>query len=79
MEQQSQIKPQITAKQMLAKLDEMYDKEEALLNQIKNLELELQQIKQDKEMIQTMYMYQSNKEALKKKEVKWTSFVSRRQ
>ena len=59
-------KPNIDVSTMLRKLDEMYEKEETLLNQIDNLYLKYKQLQEDKELLQVMIMHQSNKGALLK-------------
>lgn len=46
---------------MLKKLDGMYDREEDILSKIDNLKIEFLQLQQDKELLQTMIMHQSNK------------------
>ena len=46
---------------MLKKLDEMYNKEEHLKNIITNALREYKQLQEDKELLQQMIMYQSNK------------------
>ena len=47
--------------QMLQKLDELYANEEKILRQATALKLKYQQIQEDKEMLQTMIMYASNR------------------
>jgi hypothetical protein len=47
--------------QMMDKLNQLYDKEEAVVKQIKILKVILIQIKEDKELLQEMIMHQSNK------------------
>ena len=54
-------KAKMTVPQLLSKLDELYDKEEALSKEIKRLMLLFNQLKEDKELLQNMIMYQSNK------------------
>lgn len=56
-----QRKFNLTKKEILAKLNEMYDKEEALAKEIQAKMAEYQQVQEDKEMLQVMYMYQDNK------------------
>ena len=51
----------ITTEEMLKKLNELYDKEEKVYEAIEKLLLELDQLKEDKEMLQNMFMYSSNK------------------
>jgi len=46
--------------EMLKKLDEMYDKEEAIEKQVKILLLQLKQLQEDKDLLQTIIMHQSN-------------------
>ena len=57
-----------TIPEMLAKLDIMFDKEETLVQQgrellvkYKQMQEEYKQLQQDKEMLQMMIMYQSNR------------------
>ena len=47
--------------EMLKRLDDMYDREEYLTSQLDKLLKELRQIKEDKDLLQTMIMHQSNK------------------
>jgi len=47
--------------QMMQKLDEMYDEENKLMNQANALKKKYQQLQEDKEMLQTMIMYASNR------------------
>jgi len=51
----------LTFEQMLAKLNQLYDREENIIREVKTLRLEYQQIQEDKEFLQMMVMYQSNK------------------
>ena len=51
----------MTPEQMLQKLNEFYEREEQLIKQIDRLMGEYHQLQEDKEMIQTMYMYAANK------------------
>jgi len=60
-------KPKLGVPELLKKLDEMYEKEEILLKQIKSLQFQYKQLQDDKEMIQTMIMFQSNKENRRRK------------
>lgn len=53
--------------EMLKKLDEMYEREEHILEEMKKLEYEFKQLQDDKEMLQTMIMFQSNKESRRRK------------
>lgn len=46
---------------MMAKLDEIYEKEEKLLKQIDVFVALYQQLQEDKELLQNLIMYQSNK------------------
>ena len=46
---------------MLNKLNLLYDKEEALLKAYKKVLIEYEQVQEDKEMLQTMIMYASNR------------------
>lgn len=47
--------------QLLAKLDDMYEREEEIKKEVKKLEYEYSQLQDDKELLQTMIMFQSNK------------------
>lgn len=47
--------------EMLKKLDEMYDKEDYLLKEMKTLRLQYDQLQDDKELLQTLIMFQSNR------------------
>lgn len=51
----------ISIPDMLKKLNEMYDREEYLIRIIKKAATELKQLQEDKELLQTMIMHQSNK------------------
>lgn len=55
--------------QMLDKLDGIYVREEEIKKQIILLQAEYEQIKEDKEMLQTMIMYKANKEDRFKKKL----------
>lgn len=48
-------KPKLTLKQMLKRLNSMYDREEELIKEMK-------QLQEDKEMLQTMIMYKANRD-----------------
>lgn len=65
-EHNGQPKPILGVPEMLKKLDNMYEREEQILKQIKSLEFEYKQLQDDKEMLQTMIMFQSNKESRKR-------------
>ena len=52
---------------MLIKLNELYDKEERLIDEISKLQLIYNQLQDDKELLQDMIMHQSNKEDRKEK------------
>jgi len=54
-------KPKMTIPMMMQKLDDMYVKEKELKNQMHKLRLEYQQLQEDKDLLQTMIMHQSNK------------------
>jgi len=54
-------KRKIDISEMLTRLDGMYDKEEEIVKEIDKLQLEFLQLQQDKELLQTMIMHQSNK------------------
>lgn len=47
--------------ELIQKLDEMYNKEEKLKRAILTLQLEYNQLQEDKELLQQMIMHQSNK------------------
>jgi len=51
----------LSLKQLLDKLNEMYDREDAIIKETKKLKAEYDRLQEDKEMIQTMYMYASNR------------------
>ena len=55
-------KLELTVEQIKKKLNEVYDREEILKKDIIVKIAELEQIVEDKEMLQTMYMHQKNKE-----------------
>jgi len=46
---------------MLQKLNEMYDEEARLEKEMNNLVIQYRQLQEDKEMLQNLIMYQSNK------------------
>ena len=46
---------------MMQELDELYAKEETIMKDIMRLQGMLDQLQEDKEMIQNLIMYQSNK------------------
>jgi len=46
---------------MLAKLDELFNREEHVKKEIKKLMIVYEQLQEDKEMLENMIMYQSNK------------------
>ena len=48
---------------LMGMLDNLYDKEEKLTLEIKRLTATYKQLQDDKEMLQTLIMYQSNKKA----------------
>jgi len=48
---------------LMRMLDQLYDKEEKLTEEIKKLMAMHKQLQDDKEMLQTLIMYQSNKKA----------------
>ena len=54
-------KLKLTIPEMLQKLDELYDKEDKLIKEINKLGILYQQMQDDKEFLQTMIMYQSNR------------------
>jgi len=49
-------------KKLLEKLDKMYDKEDELKKEMKRINIEWKQLQEDKELLQTLIMHQSNKE-----------------
>ena len=49
--------------EMLTKLNELYDKEEKLVTEVKKLYVQYQQLQEDKEIMQNIIMHQSNKES----------------
>ena len=51
----------ITISQMLQKLEDMYDREDAIIKEANILKAEYEQIQEDKELLQTMIMYASNR------------------
>lgn len=51
----------ITTEDMIKKLNEFYDREEAILKEIDRLHDEYEQLQEDKELLQIMIMHQSNK------------------
>jgi len=51
----------VTIQNMLSKLNVMYDKEEALVKEIEKLIKQYNQLQEDKELLQTIIMHQSNK------------------
>ena len=59
MDNEYQSKPNITV--MISKLDELYAKEEKLLIEINVLMSEYDQLQEDKELLQNIIMYQSNR------------------
>lgn len=56
--------------QLLQKLNELYDQEEQIIQQVKNLKLKYEQLQEDKELLQYFIMYKSNKNARIKKGAK---------
>ena len=46
---------------MLVRLNAMYDREQQIVFEFKKLEAEWQQLQEDKELLQNMIMFQSNK------------------
>jgi len=46
---------------MLLKLDSMYEREKFIIAAVHKLKLEYEQLQEDKEMLQNLIMYQSNK------------------
>ena len=51
----------LTIPQLLAKLDSMFAEEERLCNEMNELKRQYTQLQDDKEMLQNMIMYLSNK------------------
>jgi len=54
---------QLGVPELLQKLDMLYDKEEKLKQAIMRLTLELQQLQDDKELLQNFIMHKSNKQS----------------
>lgn len=52
----------LTIPEMLARLNDLYDKEERLLADIRKLYIQYQQLQEDKELLQSVIMHQSNKQ-----------------
>ena len=46
---------------MLIKLNELFDREEKLIVEVRRLYVEYQQLQEDKELLQNFIMHQSNK------------------
>jgi len=57
----------ISFKKMLDGLREMYDREDAIISQVKKLRAEYNKLQEDKEMLQLMYMYACNRVSEKRK------------
>jgi len=53
--------------EMLVKLDEMYAREEVVIKTANSLRREYNQLQEDKEFLQTMIMYMSNRAYRRKK------------
>ena len=53
--------------EMLMKLNEMYDQEKMLVQNIQTLTKQYHQLQEDKELLQNLIMYESNKQARMKK------------
>ncbi len=51
----------LTISEMLIKLNELFNKEERLIAEVKRLYVEYQQLQEDKEMLQNFIMHQSNR------------------
>ena len=54
-------KPKMTVPMMMQKLDDMYIKEKEIIIQMRKLKLEYEQLQEDKDLLQTMIIHQSNK------------------
>ena len=54
-------KPRMTIPMMMQKLDDMYGRQEEILDAVKKLQLEYVQIGEDADLLQVMIMHQSNK------------------
>lgn len=67
------VKP--TYEEMLQKLNTFYDREEQIKAEIKILVTELEQVKEDKEMLQNLIMYNASKEQRKIEAQKWLGGV----
>jgi len=61
MESKSNQYSGLSLKQMLDKLAEMYDREDLIIKEVRKLKLEYERLQEDKDMLQTMYMYVSNR------------------
>lgn len=60
----TQFKPNLNhIPTLFAMLDKLYDKEEKLKLEMQKLTLLYKQLQDDKEMVQTLIMYQSNKKS----------------
>jgi len=51
----------LSFKQMLNKLRELYDREDAIIKEANKLKAEYIKLQEDKDLLQTMYMYASNR------------------
>ncbi len=49
--------------EMLTKLNELFDREEKLIAEVKRLYIMYDQLQEDKEMLQDLIMHQSNKQS----------------
>lgn len=52
---------ELSLAEILKKLDEAYNKEERLIIEIGILHKQLDQLREDKELLKELYMYQSNR------------------
>jgi hypothetical protein len=58
-------KPVPTFSELMRKLNDMYNKEDIILNEINKLKIQLNQIKEDQTLLEMIIMHQSNKESRK--------------
>ena len=56
--------------EMLIKLNELFDKEEKLIVEVRKLYIQYEQLQEDKEMLQNFIMHQSNRNSRIKRFIK---------
>lgn len=56
-----EVKKHRTVPELLTELNKLYDKEEAMIKEMRRLRILYQQLQDDKEMMQNMVMYASNR------------------